>query len=214
MGKVPDKARTADELLQVFSAVYAEMKADLHVVERRNATADIEFTIREAHGAQQLIIVAENDGLVALKRNGNPETVSRVYQDPSILINVVEAGKLAAGVWTVATKGTSSLVVVQTATVPELVYPPPATPSSAAAPYYAPTGKPVLAMARVMGPGSGEPLKLNEATLLEPIAAGDPLRWIVLPGSGDLTLQVGEDAGPLQIRRTFRVETRGDLLAA
>ncbi|MCX7671086.1 MAG: VWA domain-containing protein, partial [Anaerolineae bacterium] len=205
MDKVPDKARTADELLEVFSAVFARMKPDLHVVDRRNAAGDIEFTIREAHGARQLIIVAESGGLIALKRNGNPETVSRAYQDPNILINVVEAGKLAAGIWTITTRSRSGFVVAQTETVPELVYPPPATPGSAAAPHYAPAGKPVLITARVVGPGSGEPLKLNDTTLLESVAAGDPLRWFVLPGPGDLTLQVGEDAGPLQIRRTFRV---------
>jgi hypothetical protein len=33
----------------------------------------------------------------------------------------------------------------------------------------------------------------------------------MLPGPGGLTLQVGEDVGPLQIRRAFRVETRADL---
>ncbi|MGC8781776.1 MAG: VWA domain-containing protein, partial [Anaerolineae bacterium] len=214
MGKVPDKARTAAELLQVFGAVFARMKPDLHVVDRRNAAGDLEFTVREAHGARQLVIVAENAGLIALRRDGNPETVSRAYQDPNILINVVEAGKLAAGVWTVATKGASSFVVAQTATVPELVHPPPATPGSAAAPHYAPAGKPVLILARVAGPGNDEPLKLNDATLLDPLAPGDPLRWTMLPGPGDLTLQVGEDAGPLQIRRAFRLETRADLPTA
>ncbi len=214
MGKVPDKAKTAQELLQIFSAVFARMKPDLHVVDRRNAAGDIEFTIREAHGAQQLILVAENGGLIALKRNGNPETVSRAFQDSNILMNVVEAGKLAAGVWTMTTKGDSSFVVAQTATVPELVYPPPATPGSAVAPHYAPAGKPVLIVARVAGPGSSEPLKLNDMTYLEPFAPGDPLRWTILPGPGDLTLQVGEDAGPLQIRRTFRVATRAELPTA
>ena len=209
MGKVPDKAKTADELLQVFSAVFAKMKPDLHVVDRRNAAGDIEFKIREAHGAQQLVVVAENGGLAALKRDGNPETISRAYQDPNILMNVVEAGKLAPGVWTVTTKGDSSFVVAQTATVPELVYPPPSVPGSAAAPHYVPTGKPVLVMAKVAGPGNSEPLRLNDTTLLEPIAPGDPMRWVVLPGgAGDLTLQVGEDATPLQIRRSFHVETR------
>jgi hypothetical protein len=214
MGKVPDKAKTADELLQVFSAVFAKMKPDLHVVDRRNAAGNIEFTIREAHGAQQLVVVAENGGLISLKRDGNPETVSRAYQDPNILMNVVEAGKLTPGVWTMTTKGASSFVVAQTATVPELVYPPPSVPGSAAAPHYVPTGKPVLVMAKIAGPGGREPLRLNDATLLEPIAPGDPLRWTMLPGAGDLTLQVGEDAGPLQIRRSFRLETRADLPAA
>lgn len=214
MGKVPDKARTAQELLQVFSAVFARMRPDLHIVDRRNAAGDIEFTIREGHGAQQLIIVAESGGLVALKRNGNPETVSRAFQDSNILMNIVEANKLAPGVWTATTKGDSSFVVAQTATVPELVYPPPALAGSAAAPHYAPAGKPVLIMARVSGPGSGELLRLNDATPLEPLAPGDPLRWAMLPGPADLTLQVGEDAGPLQIRRSFRIETRGDLPTA
>jgi hypothetical protein len=215
MGKVPDKAKSADELLQVFSAVFAKMKPDLHVVDRRNAAGDIEFNIRQAHGAQQLVVVAENGGLAALKRDGNPETISRAYQDPNILMNVVEAGKLAPGTWTVTTKGDSSFVVAQTATVPELVYPPPSVPGSAAAPHYVPTGKPVLVMAKIAGPGGSEPLRLNDSTLLEPIAPGDPLRWVVLPGgAGDLTLQVGEDTSPLQIRRTFHVETRAALPAA
>lgn len=213
MGKVPDKAKTADELLQVFSAVFTKMKPDLHVVDRRNAAGDIEFTIREAHGAQQLVVVAESGGLVALKRDGNPETVSRAYQDPNILMNIVEAGKLGPGVWTMTTKGDSSFVVAQTETVPELVYPPPSVPGSAAAPHYVQAGKPVLVMAKIAGPGSSEPLRLND-TLLEPIAPGDAVRWIMLPGAGDLTLQVGEDAGPLQIRRSFRLETRADLPVA
>ena len=215
MGKIPDKAKTADDLLQVFSAAFAKMKPDLHVIDRRNAAGDIAFTIREAHGAQQLVVVAGNGGLVALKRDGNPETISRAYQDPNILINVVEAGKLAPGAWTVTTKGDSSFVVAQTETVPELLYPPPSVPGSAAAPHYVPTGKPVLLMAKIAGPGGSEPLRLNDTTLLEPIAPGDPVRWIVLPGgAGDLTLQVGEDTAPLQIRRSFRLETRADLPAA
>ncbi len=214
MGKIPDKAKTAQDLLQIFSAVFAKMKPDLHVVDRRNAAGDIEFAIRAGHGAQQLIIVAENDGLIALKRDGNPQTISQAFQDPNILMNIVEADKLAAGVWTITTKGDSSFVVAQTETVPELVYPPPATPGSAAAPHYTPAGKPTLILAQVVGPGGGEPLKLNETTRLEPLAPGDPLRWAMLPGGGDITLQVGEDAGPLQIRRTFRIETRGDLPTA
>ena len=215
MGKAPDKAKTADELLRVFSAVFAKMKPDLHVVDRRNASGDIEFKIREAHGAQQLVVVAENGGLVALKRDGNAETISRAYQDPNILMNVVEAGKLAPGVWTVTTKGDSSFAVAQSETVPELVYPPPSVPGSAAAPHYVPTGKPVLVMAKITGPGAGEPLRLNDTTLLEPMAPGDPVRWIVLPGgAGDLTLQVGEDTSPLQIRRSFHLETRADLPTA
>ena len=50
---------------------------------------------------------------------------------------------------------------------------------------------------------------------LESIAPGDPVRWIVLPGgAGDLTLQVGEDTSPLQIRRSFQLETRADLPTA
>ena len=130
-------------------------------------------------------------------------------------MNVVEAGKLAPGVWTVTTKGDSSFVVAQTETVPELVYPPPSVPGSAAAPHYVPTGKPVLVMAKIAGPGGSEPLRLNDTTLLEPIAPGDPMRWIVLPGgAGDLTLQVGEDTTPLQIRRSFHLETRADLPTA
>ncbi len=212
MGKVPDKARTADELLQVFSAVFAKMKPDLHVVDRRNADGDLAFNTREAHGAQQLVVVAENAGLVALKRDGNPETISRAYQDPNILINVIEEEKLAPGAWTVTTRGDSSFVVAQTETVPELIYPPPSVPGSATAPHYVPAGKPVLVLAKIAGPGGSEPLRLNDTTLLDPIAPGDPVRWTVLPGgAGDLTLQVGEDTSPLQIRRSFRLETRADL---
>ena len=215
MGKVPDKAKTADDLLQVFSSVFAKMKPDLHVVDRRNGNGDIEFNVREAQGAQQLVVVAENGGLVGLKRDGKPETISRAYQDPNILMNFVEAGKLAPGVWSVTTKSDGGFVVAQTETVPELIYPPASVPGSATAPHYVPTGKPVLVLAKIAGPGGSEPLRLNENTLLEPLAPGNPVRWTVLPGgTGDLTLQVGEDTTPLQIRRTFHLETRADLPTA
>jgi len=215
MGKVPAKAATADDLLQVFSDIFSQMKPDLHVLDRRNSAGELEITTRPAHGTQRLVIVGKKDELVALKRDGLPETVSRAFGDDNILVNIVDGDKLAEGTWTVQTRGRSSFIVAQTETYPELVYPPPAVPGSAAAPHYVPAGKPVIVVAKINGPGGDEPLLLDGTTPLAPLATDSQLRWTVLPGGTDrFTLQVGEDTQPLQIRRQFNLETRTDLPVA
>ena len=211
IGRTPAKARTAQDLLQVFSSLLAEMKPDLHVVEQAGG-GTLGFTIRPAHGAQQLVVVADKDGLQALKRDGNPVAVSRAYQDDNVLVNVVDAQGLAAGDWTVETRGASGFAVVQTDTYPELTFPPSSVPGSTVAPYYVPTGKPVAILADIIGPGSEEPLSLGDGTALKPFAPGEKLLWTVLPGATDgFTLQVGDDTAPLQIQRRFQLQARPDV---
>jgi len=212
IGQVPEEAKTPDDLLRVFSAIFAQMKPDLHVVEQRNASGHLELTVRAAHGAQQLVVVAETSGLVAIKRDGMPQTVSAAYQDDNILVNLIGAEKLADGTWTFETRGPHSFVVAQTRTYPTLVHPPPSLPGSAAAPHLVPVGKPIAIIARVVGPGSSEPLRLDGTSELPALTADGSLRWTVLPsGTSSFTLQVGDDQQPLQIRRQFRLEARPDL---
>ena len=63
-----------------------------------------------------------------------------------------------------------------------------------------------------MGPGSAEPLQLEDGTVLKPYGAPGGLLWTVLPGASDgFTLQVGDDKAPLQIQRHFSSQARADL---
>ena len=214
MGRVPDKAKTAGDLLRVFSSIFAQMEPDLHVVDQGNSGA-LEFNIRPEHGARRLVIVADKSGLQAVKRDDNPEAVSSAYQDDNILLNVVGDKALAPGKWTVETNGHDTFAVVQTDTYPELTFPPASVPGSSAAPYYVPAGKPVAILARVAGPGAGTPVRLGDGTALKPYSPGDGLLWTVLPGANDgFTLQVGDDQAPLQIVRRFRLQARSDLPTA
>ncbi len=214
MGRVPDKAKTAGELLRVFSSIFAQMEPDLHVVDQGTGSA-LEFNIRPEHGARRLVIVADKSGVQAVQRDDAPQAVSSAYQDDNILLNVVEDKALAPGKWSVEANGHDTFAVVQTDTYPELTFPPASVPGSSAAPYYVPAGKPVALLARVAGPGAGSPVRLGDGTTLKPYSPGNGLLWGMLPGVGDgFSLQVGDDQAPLQIVRHFRLQARPDLPTA
>lgn len=209
------EARTANQLLRVFSDIFAEMKPNLHVVDRRNADGDIEFFTRQAHGTRQLHIVTARGGLVALRHNGAAVTASVSLRDENISVSVVESSALPEGKWTIKTKEGAGFVVARTDTFPEVVHPPPSVPGSATAPRYFPLGKSVLLAATTVGPGGGEPLALNGKTPLQPLTPDGTLQWVELPATTtSLVLQVGLDTQPLQIRRHFRLEAREGLPVA
>jgi hypothetical protein len=211
IGRAPEQAKTPADLLQVFSSLLAQMEPGLHVLAQGNGT-ELTFNIRPEHGAQRLVIVAGKDDLQALTRDGSPVPVSSAYQGDNILVNAVDAAGLAAGKWTVQTQGSGAFVVVQTQTYPDLIFPPSSIPGSSAAPIYVPAGKPVALLAKIVGPGSTEPLHLDDGTVLQPYGGpGGPL-WTVLPGATNgFTLQVGDDKAPLQIQRSFSLQARADL---
>jgi hypothetical protein len=213
MGTVPAKAKSAEDLLQVFSSLFSQMEPGLHVVEGNGGV--VEFNIKPEHGARRLVIVADKEGLQTLKRDGNPQAITSASQDDNVLINTVEGSGLSAGKWTAETSGRGAFAVVQTDTYPELVFPPSSVAGSGVAPYYVPAGKPVAILADVAGPGAGASVRMADGSALKPFAPGSKLLWNVLPAADEnFSLQVGDDQAPLQIVRPFRLQARTDLPTA
>lgn len=207
MGRAPVKAHTASNLLQVFSSLFAQMKPNLHVVDETNRDGDIELHTRDAHAARQINVISGEGGLTALRRDNSNVTTQQALQDGNIEVNVVESSALPTGKWTVdSTAG--SFVVARTDTYPDVVHPP---ATSGNAPRFVPQGKAALVVGTVIGPGGGEEL-YKDGTPLNALTSDGRLRFIEMSGSPDaITLQVGNDTVPLQIKRDFQIATRANL---
>lgn len=205
------EAASAQDLVRVFSEIFATLKSDRSVLSGRNAKGALQFTTRDPHGVRKIALVTPRGGLVSLQRATEPVLPQTALNDPNIDVNWLEGEALAAGVWTAETSDFSGFAVVQTNSYPELLNPPPSIATSPASVRYYPAGKPLLLVARSSGPGAGESLYLNGKTLFKPW--GDTgLKALVLNAeNGEIRLQLGDDKTPLQLVRTFRLEARSDL---
>ena len=131
----------------------------------RAMAAQLEFNIRPEHGAD----TTGNRGRQRWRAGASSTTATPLpspapFKATTVLVNIVDAQGLAAGKWTVQTRGGGAFAVVQTQTYPELTFPPSSIAGSSVAPYYVPAGKPVALLARIVGPGSAEPLHLEDGT--------------------------------------------------
>ncbi|RME53779.1 MAG: VWA domain-containing protein, partial [Caldilineae bacterium] len=207
-------AGTASDLLQVFSELLAEMKSDRSIVTNRNANGNLALHVRAAHGVRELAFVSPRAALSSVRRDGAPVLTRNLLNDGNVELNVVE-GAVEPGDWTGETSDLSAFAVVQADSYPELIFPPPSALNSPASVRYYPAGKQPLLVVRGAGPAAGEPLLLDGQTPIPPIGQDgngvDALAAIPLPGGDEVTIQLGEDKGPLQLRRTFRLQARGDL---
>lgn len=203
------QAATAQDLLRVFSEIFAEMKPDLSLVSGRGTR--LQLTTRAAHGVRKLAFVTTRDGLVSLGRDGQPLLAERSLDDPTIDVNIVEGEALTPGSWTAELNDAGGFVVVQSDSYPQLLNPPPSLANSPASVRYYPAGKPLLLIARSGGPGAGEPLLYNGETPLQPFAETELKLLRLTDVPAEIKLQVGEDPAPLQLVRTFRLEARRDL---
>ncbi len=97
-------------------------------------------------------------------------------------------------------------VVVQAASFPQLINPPPSLADSPASVRYYPAGKPPLLIARGFGPGAGEALLYNDEARHAAFWAGRFALTSPRTTPGVVRLQLGDDEQPLQLVRTFRVE--------
>lgn len=207
MGKLPVKARTAGDLLQVFSRVFAQMKPNLHVVDKTNPDGVLEFFTRDAHAARQLNVVTGEGGLTTLRRDNSNVTTQQALQDDNIEVNVVESSALPTGKWTVDSAA-GSFVVARTDTYADVIHPPAQTGNVLR---HVPSGKSPLIVGTIVGPGGEEDLRLN-GTPLTTLTADRRLRFTEMSGSPDtFTLQIGNDTVPLQIQRDFQIEARAEL---
>lgn len=207
------EAGTAQDLLQVFSEIFTLMKPDRSLITNRGAGA-LEFTTRAPQGVQSVALVTPRGSLTALHRDDAPMITSSVLNDPNIDVNVLESGSLSEGAWTAQTDDPSGFAVVQAASYPELINPPPSLANSQASVRYYPAGKPPLLIARAVGPGSGETLIYNGDTEMD-IFGQDNTRALLLSEEPEVVrLQLGADTKPLQLVRSFRLEARPDLPTA
>lgn len=204
------QATTAQELLLVFSEIFAEMKPDLSVITGRNSGA-IELTTRAAHGVRQLAFVAARDTLIGVRHDGEPAPVQGALNDPLIDIYLASGEAPTPGRWVAEMNDAGGFAVVRSDSYPQLLNPPPSLANSAASVRYFPAGKPLLLIARSGGPGVAEPLFYDAKTPLLPFAQTELKMLMVNNPPSAVSLQLGDDQAPLQLVRTFRLEARTDL---
>ena len=208
-------AANAPELLRVFSELFAEMKSDRSVVTARDANGSIAFTTRQSQGVQEIAVVSPRASLSAVRQEGNPALTASLLNDGNVELNAI-AGSVTPGNWSAETSDLSAFAVIRAASYPELIFPPPSALSSPASTRYYPAGKEPLLVVRGAGPAAGEALLLDGRTPIPTFgkdASGvDALGAIPYSSStGEVTIQLGDDSTPLQLRRTFRLEARADL---
>ncbi len=205
------EAKTAQELLRVFSDIVTRMKPDRSLISTRNPAGSLQFTTRPEQGVRSVAVVTPRNGLLGLRRDDAAVLTSNALNDPNIDLNVLASDSMAAGAWVADTADPSGFVVVQAASYPQLINPPPSLADSPASVRYYPAGKPPLLLARANGPGTNEPLLLNGETVM-PVFGQDNLRALILADEAtSVRLQLGADVMPLQLARSFRLEPRADL---
>ncbi|MEZ4640442.1 MAG: vWA domain-containing protein [Caldilineaceae bacterium] len=205
------EAQSAADLLRVFSEIFAAMKADRTVVNARNTEGNLAFQTRDAHGVEQLAFVSPRGAVQSVVREGAPVVTQSVLDDGNIDLNVVE-GNVPAGAWIAQTADPSAFTVVKASSYPELVFPPPSVPGSPASPRYFPAGSSPLIVARGAGDAAAEPILLDGQTAMPRLSGSSALSAMSLPANKrSLTLQLGEDRSPLQLRREFTLTPREDL---
>ena len=205
------EAASAQDLVRVFSEIFATMKSDRSVLSGRNAKGLLQFTTRAPHGVRKIALVTPRGGLVSLQRDQQAVQPQAILNDPNIDVNWLEGEGLDAGVWTAETSDFSGFAVVQTNSYPELLNPPPSIATNPASVRYYPAGRPLLLVARSSGPGANEALYLNGKTLFKPWGDSGLKALPLREESGEIRLQLGDDKTPLQLMRTFRLEARRDL---
>ncbi len=199
------EAKTADDLLAVFSEVFSQMKRTLHV-ER-----GLEFSVKAYHGVEELYFITKQGALGGVTRSGQTVPAPTAFEDRNIAVAVTEYANIAQGDWKVDAEG-SGFIVARTRTYPDLVQPPPSVEGSSAALHYYAAGRPVFLAAKAVGPVGDEELLLDENTALGPLSTNGKLRYAQVPaGTAQVRLQVGSDTKPLIIRRDYRLAAVKDV---
>ncbi len=202
------EAASAEDLLRIFSEIAAQMKPDRSVITGRGSA--LQLVTRAPQGVRSMSFVTPRGGLQSLARDDQPVLTRTALDDPNIDVSVIEAESLAEGRWTAATPD-GGFVVVQAASFPQLINPPPSIADSPASVRYYPAGKPPLLIARGFGPGAGEALLYNDEALMQPFGRDDLRAYLPGENPGVVRLQLGDDQQPLQLVRSFRVEPLADL---
>jgi hypothetical protein len=206
------EATNAQDLVRIFSEIFASMKSDRSILTGRSADGALEFTTRAQHGVRRVTIVTPSGGLRSVQKSDGAIAAQPSLIESHIDVNVIEGEALAeGGAWRIETSDFSGFAVIQTDSYPQLINPPPSVASSPASVRYFPAGKPLLLLARSSGPGAGEPLLYNGKTPLPAFGGSDIKMLLLTDEPQSIRLQVGNDETPLQLIRTFDLEARADL---
>jgi len=92
------EAASAQDLVRVFSEIFATMKSDRSVLSGRNAKGALQFTTRAPHGVRKIALVTPRGGLVSLQRDQQGVQPQAVLDDPNIDVSWLEGEGLEAGV--------------------------------------------------------------------------------------------------------------------
>ncbi len=211
VGKGVNEAATAPDLLRIFSELLTDMKPDRSIITERDGAGALQTVTRDAHGARQLAYVTSSGNLLSVKRDGTPTLPVAALRDPNIDVNLVAGSDLTAGRWTANTLDRNGFVVVQADSYPLLLNPPPSVANSPASTRYYPEGKTPLLIARGTGPGINEPLFLEDQGEFGAFGTDGHRALLPVDLPSDVQIQLGGDQEPLQLVRTFRIESRPDL---
>ncbi len=205
------EAVTAEDLLRIFGEIVAKMKPDRSVITGKGDT--LQLATRAAQGVRSMSFITPRGGLQSVSRDAQPILTRTTLDDPNIDVSVIESDSLADGSWQAVTPN-GGFVVVQAAGYPLLINPPPSIADSPASVRYYPQGKLPLLLARGVGPGADELLLYNNETPMQPFGREDLRALLPAEAPGTMRLQLGDDAAPLQLTRSFRVEPLAGLPTA
>ena len=205
------EAATAQELLRVFSELFAAMKSDRSVITDRNSDGNLQLSTRAAHGVRSIAFVTPHNELSSVHLDDEPMLTRRSLDDANIDVNIIDTGSLGVGRWIAATSESSGFSVVQADSYPQLLNPPPSIANSPASVRYYPQGKPPLLIARSVGPGAAEPLLYNNQIVMDGFGVDNTRALLPADEPTAIRLQLGEDQEALQLVRSFRLEPRTDL---
>ncbi|MEZ4656631.1 MAG: VWA domain-containing protein [Caldilineaceae bacterium] len=210
------EAGSAQDLLRVFSEIFAEMKPDRSVLTTRSSGSGgaLSLSTRTVQGVRKISLVTPRAGLTSFQLNNEPFLAQSTLDDPNIEVSAVDArfietGALPDGRWSAEMSDRSGFAVVQADSYPQLINPPPSLADSSASVRYYPAGKAPLLIGQGVGPGTNEPLLYNGKTPMQVL--GDIRYLIPTAPPREITLQLGAEEEPLQLVRSFRLAPRAGL---
>ena len=207
------EAKTAPDLLRVFSEIFAEMKPDRSVITGRGSV--LQLNTRAEQGVRRISFVLPSSEQVRVLRNGEPFLTQRELNDPNVSVTAIDASDVPSGApagnWRAETDTAGGFTVIQADSYPQMINPPPSVSNSPASVRYYPAGKQPLIMAQGTGPGAQEDLLYNGQSAMAEFGIGNIKAIIPTDQPRLVSLQLGTEKTALQLVRSFRLEPRSDL---
>ena len=207
------EAKTAPDLLRVFSEIFAAMKPDRSLIQGHGSV--LRLKTRAEQGVRRISFVLPSSEQVSVLRNGEPFLAESQLNDPNVSVTAIDAADVSSGApvgnWRAESDTPGGFTVIQADSYPQLINPPPSVANSPASVRYYPSGKQPLILAQGTGPGAQEALVYNGQSVMTALGVGNIKAILPADQPRQVTLQLGEEKVPLQLVRSFRLEPRSDL---